>query len=112
VSARTAIILIVISLAAVAGVAYGSYRSSQQSDGLEVRVAALERAAGASTASLERLETQRQRLCASADRVRQKITGVALAPDSPAPNFDFLADPLSASERIILMLYNWCHAGT
>jgi hypothetical protein len=110
VSARTAIILIVISLAAVAGVAYGSYRSNQQSDRLEARVAALEDAGTSTAGTLERLQVQRQTLCSSTDRVRQKITGVALAPGSPAPNFDFLADPLSAPERIILMLYNWCHA--
>ena len=106
--ARTAIILIVISLAAVAGVAYGSYRASTKSDKLEKRVVALEQASHDSTTQIEQLNADKAKLCASVDRVRQKITGVVLSPDSPTPNFDVEADPLSAPERIILMLYNWC----
>ena len=108
--ASTAILLIVICLAAVGGVAYGSYRSKTQTDKLEKRVAALERANAAATSRLDGLDADRQKLCASVDRVRTKITGVVLAPNSPTPNFDILADPLSAPERIILMLYNRCHA--
>lgn len=106
--AKTAIILIVISLAAVGGVAYGSYRANQRSDRLENRVAALEQAGSASAKTISQLNGDRLALCSSVDKVREKITGVVLAPGSPTPNFDLQADPLSAPERIILMLYNWC----
>ena len=106
--ARTAVILIVISLAAVAGVAYGSYRASTKSDHLEKRIAALEHANNSSMSEIEQLKADKLKLCATVDRVRQKITGVVLTPGSPTPNFDVEADPLSAPERIILMLYNWC----
>jgi hypothetical protein len=105
----TSIILIVISLAAVAGVAYGSYRASQQTGRLEKRVAALEQANTGSAQAIDKLRTDKRSLCASVNRVREKITGVVLAPGSPTPNFDLQADPLGASERIILMLYNWCN---
>ncbi len=108
--ARTAIILIVISLAAVAGVAYGSYRASTKSDRLEKRIAVLEQANRDSVSGIEQLKADKQKLCASVDRVREKITGVVLTPGSPTPNFDVEADPLSAVERVILMLYNWCRA--
>lgn len=108
--ASTAIILIVISLAAVGGVAYGSYRASTDTDRLEKRVTALEQANRDSASGIEQLKADRQKLCASVDRVREKITGVVLTPGSPAPNFDVEADPLSAAERTILMLYNWCQA--
>ena len=107
--ARTSIILIAISLAAVAGVAYGSYRAEQQTKRLEKRVGNLEQANNAAEQSIAHLRTNRQTLCVSVDQVREKITGVVLAPGSPTPNFDLQADPLSAPERIILMLYNWCH---
>ena len=106
--ARTSIILIAISLAAVAGVAYGSYRAEQQTKRLERRVTALEQANNAAEQSITRLRKNKQTLCVSVDKVREKITGVVLAPGSPNPNFDLQADPLSAPERIILMLYNWC----
>ena len=106
--ARTAIILIVISLAAVAGVAYGSYRASTKSDRLEKRITVLEQANRDSVSGIEQLKADKQKLCASVDRVREKITGVVLTPGSPTPNFDVEADPLSAVERVILMLYNWC----
>jgi type II secretory pathway pseudopilin PulG len=106
----TAIILIVISLAAVAGVAYYSHRSNQQADRLQNRVAALERETTASAQAIERLKADKQTLCTNVDQVREKITGLVLTPGSPKPNFDLQADPLSAPERIILMLNNWCHA--
>ncbi len=105
----TSIILIVISLAAVAGVAYGSYRASQQTTRLEKRVAALEQANTVSAKAIAQLRTDERVLCESVNRVREKITGVVLAPGSPTPNFDLQADPLGASDRIILMLYNWCN---
>ena len=107
--ASTAIILIVISLAAVGGIAYGSYREQQHSDSLETRVVVLEHANTNSTSAIEQLKADKIKLCASVDIVRQKITGVVLAPGSPTPNFDVQADPLSAPERTILMFYNWCH---
>jgi hypothetical protein len=110
VKASTAILLIVICLAAVGGVGYGSYRSSTQADRLEQRVAALERSSETDQQRLDGIAADRDRLCASVNLVRQKITGVVLAPGSPTPNFDIQADPLSAPERTILMLYNWCHA--
>jgi hypothetical protein len=112
VRATTAILLIVIALAAVGGVAYGSYRASMKTDEVEKRVTALEREYNASATRIDHLEADKQKLCGTVDRVRQKITGVILAPSSPRPNFDVLADPLSAPERIILMLYNWCHASS
>ena len=102
--------LIVISVAAVGGVGYGSYRASTKTDRLEARVAALEQVDIASASAIEQLNADKLKLCASVDLVREKITGVVLAPGSPTPNFDVQADPLSAPERIILMLYNWCHA--
>lgn len=105
---RTSIFLIIISLAAVAGVGYGSYRAKNQTDTLEIRVAALEQASQSSARRIELLHDDRRSLCASVDRVRQKITGVVLTPGSPAPNFDVEADPLSDPDRIILALYNWC----
>jgi hypothetical protein len=111
VRAGTAVILIVISLAAVGGVAYGVYRTDSENDQLRERVTALEQNDGIAAGRADRLETDRQKLCASVNRVRQKITGVVLKPNGRTPNFDVLADPLSAPERIILMLYNWCHAG-
>jgi hypothetical protein len=104
----TSLALIVISLAAVAGVAYGSYRAKSQTDRLETRVQALEQAQQGAAKTTEQLQADKQKLCATVDPVRQKITGVVLAPGN-APNFDVLADPLSAPERIILTLYNWCH---
>lgn len=107
---RTAIILIVISLAAVAGVAYDSHRSSRQTDLLRNRIAALEQANAASAQAIDRLRADKQSLCTNVDQVREKITGLVLTPGSPTPNFDLQADPLSAPERIILMLNNWCHA--
>ncbi len=110
VKARTSIILIVISLAAVAGVAYGSYRASTETDDLAKRVTGLELSNHDSASRIEQLEADKQKLCASVDRVRQKITGVVLTPGSPTPNFDVEADPLSAPDRIILTLYNWCQA--
>lgn len=106
--ARTSILLIIISLAAVVGVAYGSYRAKTDTDALENRVAVLEQASRDSTRRIELLNDDRRTLCGSVDRVRQKITGVVLAPGSPTPNFDIDADPLSAPDRIILALYNWC----
>jgi hypothetical protein len=48
------------------------------------------------------------RLCGSVDRVREKITGVVLTPGSTPPEFDVNAASLTDTERIILMLYNWC----
>ncbi len=56
------------------------------------------------------LRGEKQKLCAQADVVREKLTGVVLDPGNPAPTFDVGADPLSAPERIILMFYNWCHS--
>ncbi len=97
-----------ISLAAVAGVAYGSYRAEQQTERLERRVTALEQSDTASQRAIAQLRQNKQTLCASVDQVREKITGVILTPGSPTPNFDLQADPLSAAERTILMLYNWC----
>ena len=108
--ARTAIVLIVISLAAVAGVAYGAYRASEKTDDVAARVSALEQASSDSAREIDALKADKRRLCAQVDRVREKITGVVLAPGSPEPNFDIGADPLSAPERTILMLYNWCQA--
>ena len=86
--ASTAIILIVISLAAVGGVAYGSYRASTKTDRVEKRVAALEQANNDSAKAIEQLNADKVRLCLSVDRVREKITGVVLAPGSPTPDFD------------------------
>ena len=108
--ASTAIILIVISLAAVGGVAYGSYRERERSNDLEGRIAALEHTSDESAGEIQRLSADKVKLCATVDIVRQKITGVVLSPDSQTPNFDVQADPLSAPERTILMFYNWCHA--
>jgi len=107
---RTSVILIVIALAAVAGVAYGSYRASSETNVLEERVTALELSNRDSASRIGELVADRQKLCVGVDRTRQKITGVVLAPGSPAPNFDVEADPLSAPDRIILTLYNWCRA--
>ena len=107
--ASTSLILIAIGLAAVAGVAYGSYRAEQQTKRLETRVTVLEQANTASAQAIAQLRMNKQTLCASVAQVREKITGIVLAPGSPTPNFDLQADPLSAPERIILMLYNWCH---
>jgi hypothetical protein len=107
---RTSILLIVISLAAVAGVAYGSYRASNETHSLETRVTVLEQASHDSASRVEQLTADRRKLCTTVDRVRQKITGVILTPGSPPPNFDVEADPLSAPDRIILALYNWCQA--
>jgi hypothetical protein len=109
VKATTAVILIVISLAAIGGVAYGSYRASTKTDRLETRVATLEQASTDSAEKIEQLNADKLKLCLSVDRVREKITGVALAPGSPTPAFDIQADPLGAPDRIILMLYNWCN---
>jgi hypothetical protein len=108
--ASTAVILIVISLAAVGGVAYGSYREREHSNDLEGRIVVLEHRSDESASEIKRLTDDKVKLCASVDVVRQKITGVVLSPGSPTPNFDVQADPLSAPERTILMLYNWCHA--
>lgn len=108
--ASTAIILIVISLAAVGGVAYGSYRERERSNDLEARIVALEHSSDETTGEIQRLTDDKVKLCRTVDVVRQKITGVVLSPDSPTPNFDVEADPLSAPERTILMFYNWCHA--
>jgi hypothetical protein len=105
----TSITLIVISLAAVAGVAYGSYRASQETSRLAKRVDVLEQANTVADEAIAQLGKDKQTLCESVDRVREKMTGVVLAPGSPNPNFDIEADPLSGSERTILMLYNWCN---
>ena len=107
--ATTAIILIVISLAAVGAIAYGSYRERERSNDLEGRIVALEHSSTESASEIERLTADKVKLCKSVDIVRQKITGVVLNPGSQTPNFDVQADPLSAPERTILMLYNWCH---
>ncbi len=107
--ATTAIILIVISLAAVGAIAYGSYRERDRSNDLEGRILALEHTSSESASEIERLTADKVKLCRSVDIVRQKITGVVLNAGSPTPNFDVQADPLSAPERTILMLYNWCH---
>ena len=104
----TSVILIVIALAAAAGVAYGSYRASSETKRLEERVAVLERSNRDSASRVGQLAADREKLCVSVDSTRQKITGVVLAPGSPAPNFDLEADPLSAPDRIILTFYNWC----
>ncbi len=90
--------------------AYGSYRASTKTDRLEKRVAALEQANSDSAKAIEQLNADKLRLCLSVDRVREKITGVVLAPGSPTPDFDIQAGSLGAPERIILMLYNWCNA--
>jgi len=108
--ATTAIILIVISLAAVGAIAYGSYHERQRSNDLESRIVALEHASSESSNGVARLTADKVKLCRSVDVVREKITGVVLNPGSPTPNFDVQADPLSAPERTILMFYNWCHA--
>jgi hypothetical protein len=108
VRARTSILLIVISLAAVTGVAYYSDRAKSQTDSLGQRVTVLEQASRDSAGWVARSRADKRRLCTNVDRVRQKITGVVLSPGSPAPNFDVQADPLSAPDRIILALYNWC----
>ncbi len=110
--ATTAVILIVISLAAVGGVAYGTYRERERSNDLEARIVVLEHTTSESTSEIERLTADKAKLCTSVDIVRQKITGVILSPGSPTPNFDVQADPLSAPERTILMFYNWCHAAS
>lgn len=110
--ATTAIVLIVISLAAVGGVAYGSYRERDNSRDLEGRLVTLEHTSSESASEIERLTADKARLCTSVDIVREKITGVVLSPGSPTPNFDVRADPLSAPERTILMFYNWCHAAS
>ena len=110
--ATTAIILIVISLAAVGGVAYGSYRERERSNDLEGRIVTLEHKSDETASEIQRLTVDKVKLCRSVDIVRQKITGVVLSPGSPTPNFDIAADPLSAPERTILMLYNWCHAAS
>lgn len=106
--AGTALVLIVISLGAVAGVAYGSYRAEANTDRLEQRVAALEESNSRSSSEIELQKAETKRLCVGVDRVREKITGVVLAPGSPAPEFDIGAAPLTDAERIVLMLYNWC----
>ena len=108
--ATTAIILIVISLAAVGGVAYGSYRERERSNDLEARVVVLEHSSSESASEIALLTADKVKLCKSVDIVREKITGVVLKPGGPTPNFDVQADPLSAPERTILMFYNWCHA--
>jgi len=107
----TSVILIVIALASVAGVAYGSYRASSETARLEERVAGLERSNRDSVSRIGQFAADRRKLCASVDSTRQRITGVVLAPGSPAPNFDLEADPLSAPDRIILTFYNWCQDG-
>jgi hypothetical protein len=109
VKASTAIILIVISLAAIGGIAYGSYRERVRSDDLESRIVVLEHTSSESASEIDRLTADKVALCKSVDIVRQKITGVVLTPGSATPNFDIRADPLSAPERTILMFYNWCH---
>jgi hypothetical protein len=108
--ATTAIILIVISLAAVGAIAYGSYRERDRSNDLEGRIVVLEHTSDETSSEIARLTADKVKLCRTVDIVRQKITGVVLAPGSPTPNFDVKADPLSAPERTILMFYNWCHA--
>ena len=90
-------------------IAYGSYRERERSNDLEGRIVALEHTSTESASEIERLTADKVKLCRSVDIVRQKITGVVLNPGSPTPNFDVQADPLSAPERTILMLYNWCH---
>ena len=110
--ATTAIILIVISLAAVGAIAYGSYRERERSNDLEGRIVVLEHTSTESASEIARLTADKVKLCKSVDVVRQKITGVVLSPGSPTPNFDVQADPLSAPERTILMFYNWCHASS
>jgi hypothetical protein len=97
-----------IALGAVAGVAYGSYRASSETQRLEERVNALELSDRDSASRIGQLVAERQKLCVGVDSTRQKITGVVLAPGSPSPNFDVEADPMSAPDRIILTLYNWC----
>jgi hypothetical protein len=108
--ATTAIILIVISLAAVGAIAYGSYRERDRSNDLEGRIVVLEHTSDEAASEIARLAADKVKLCRTVDIVRQKITGVVLSPSSPTPNFDVEADPLSAPERTILMFYNWCHA--
>jgi hypothetical protein len=108
--ATTAIILIVISLAAVGAIAYGSYHERERSNDLEGRIVVLEHTSDETASEITRLTADKVKLCKSVDIVRQKITGVVLGPGSPRPNFDVQADPLSAPERTILMFYNWCHA--
>jgi hypothetical protein len=110
--ATTAIILIVISLAAVGGIAYGSYRERERSNDLEDRVVVVEHTSTESASEIARLKADKVKLCTSVDVVREKITGVVLKPGSPTPNFDVQADPLSAPERTILMFYNWCHTSS
>jgi hypothetical protein len=105
---RTSVVLIMIALGAVAGVAYGSYRASSETQRLEERVNALELSDRDSASRIGQLVAERQKLCVGVDSTRQKITGVVLAPGSPSPNFDVEADPMSAPDRIILTLYNWC----
>ena len=57
--ATTAIILIVISLAAVGAIAYGSYRERERSNDLEGRIVALEHASSESASEIERLTATR-----------------------------------------------------
>ena len=49
-----------------------------------------------------------KKLCAGIEHVRAKITGVALTPGSPVPEFDVDAAPLNDAERIVLTFSNWC----
>ena len=105
---RTALILILIGLLAVGGVAYGSYRAKEQTDKLEKRVAALEDASRLTASERAAQEARTKKLCAGIEHVRAKITGVALAPGSPVPEFDVDAAPLNDAERIVLTFSNWC----
>lgn len=108
--AGTALALITISLAAVAGVAYGSYRANADTDRLQTRVAVLEESSRRSSGEIALQKAGTKRLCVGVDHVREKITGVVLTPGSPTPEFDIDAAPLNDAERIVLMLYNWCRA--
>src|SRR4029079_2661015 len=60
--ATTAIILIVISLAAVGAITYGSYRERERSNDLEDRIVALEHASTESGSDIERLTADKVKL--------------------------------------------------
>lgn len=107
---RTALVLLVIGLAAVAGVAYGSYRANEDTKRLERRVALVEAAGRETSREIEALKADKASLCTGVDRAQEKITGIVLTPGSPTPEFDLGAGSLNDTARVILTFYNWCHA--
>ena len=99
--ATTAIILIVISLAAVGAVAYGSYRERDRSNDLEGRIVNLEHTSDESASEIARLTADKVKLCRTVDIVRQKITGVVLSPEQPDAELRRSGRPVERTQRTI-----------